>query len=187
MPEGVRERLSPYFQSLGNQIAKVAPWPNLFTFLGLIFALISAYLLSRGEFVTGGLMILLSGLMDAIDGPVARALNRVSKRGAFLDSNLDRLAEFAIYLGIGLYRPAFMLLSILALGFSLLVSYSRARMEGLKAGDRPKGIEVGERGERLGVLIIFSLAGYMEVGLYIIIAIAAITFLERLYLYYRAL
>ena len=187
MPEGVREKFSPYFQSLGNQIAKVAPWPNLFTFLGLAFALVSAYFLYMGEFIPGGLMIILSGFMDAIDGSVARAINKVSRKGAFLDSNLDRLAEFAIYLGIGLYRPFLMILSFLALGFSLMVSYSRARMEGLKVSDRPKGIEIGERAERLGVLIIFTLLGYIEIGLYIIIAIAAITFIERLYLYYRSL
>ena len=96
------------------------------------------------------------GFFDVLDGAVARATGRTSQRGAFLDSTLDRVSEVVVFLGIlvGGYASPFLVL--LALSLSLLVSYTRAKGDAL--GVNLAGIGVGERSERLVVLIVTSLS-----------------------------
>lgn len=128
---------------------------------------------------------MLSGFFDIVDGAVARATNSVSKKGAFLDSTLDRVAEVAVYSGILLGGFASPLLSLLALSFSLLVSYTRAKADSL--GVSLSGVGIGERSERLLVLSIFSIVGFVTYGVLLVSLLAAITFLERVYRASRAL
>ena len=108
----------------------------------------------------GGLLTLLTGLLDTLDGSLARALGQTKKYGAFLDSVLDRYTELIIYLGIWCYfyrlggaTPLLSLTVLLILFGSLMVSYTRARAEGL--GERCM-VGVLQRGERI---ILIGLAG----------------------------
>ena len=127
--------------------------------------------------------MLLAGLFDALDGAVARESNRMSSFGAFLDSTLDRLSEAAIFVGIVFFyaasagSPYGTLLAGVAMTFSLLTSYARARAEGL-------GIEcqVGllERAGRVLILSVFSMAGLLTAGLYLVGAGALITTAQRI-------
>jgi CDP-diacylglycerol--glycerol-3-phosphate 3-phosphatidyltransferase len=135
-----------------------------------------------------GLVMLLAGLFDALDGAVARESNRMSSFGAFLDSTLDRLSEAAIFVGIVFFyaaaaRPYEALLAGVAMTFSLLTSYARARAEGL-------GIEcqVGllERAGRVLILSVFSMAGLLTVGLGLVAAGALITTAQRILHVHRA-
>jgi CDP-diacylglycerol--glycerol-3-phosphate 3-phosphatidyltransferase len=139
--------------------------PMLISAFGLAFSLWGAVVVARGSLLGGGVFLLLAGLCDVLDGDVARRLGRASTFGAFLDSLLDRVSEFAYFGGILLfvirqpddfpvYEPVVILLALMG---SVLTSYARARAEGL-------GIEckvgVMERPERIGLLALGLLAGY---------------------------
>ena len=178
----LRARLVRYFTSLGNGFSRAVPNPTFWTFVGLAIAALAgaAYWFSgaRGE-LAGGVLILVSGFFDIVDGAVARVTGRVSKRGAFLDSTLDRLAEVVIYLGLleGGFSPGPLVL--LALSLSLLVSYTRAKADSL--GTSLSGVGIGERSERLLVLGLASVVGYVYWGVVVVILIAGFTFVERVY------
>lgn len=105
--------------------------PDFFNFLGLALSLASMVLFAKGRLPAGGWLLLASGVTDILDGEVARAQGRVSRYGAFLDSTLDRFAELAIFAGLAVFYDSGLpvLLVVIALGGSLLVSYTRARGE----------------------------------------------------------
>lgn len=166
--------------SIGSSLGKAGVPPSILTAAGFLLAVLAgfSYGLRPSQAYIAAILIVLSGLMDMLDGAVARATSRVSRRGSFADSALDRLAEIAIFGGViygGYGIPAVIVL--LALAFSLLVSYVRAKGESLNIGI--SGVGVGERAERLIVLIIFSLAGYVSLGVYIVLILAAFTFVQR--------
>jgi len=156
--------------------------PDTLTVLGWTLSVGSAVLFGLGYARIAGLVMLLGGLFDALDGAVARESNRMSNFGAFLDSTLDRLSEAAIFVGIIFFyasagRPYEALLAGAAMTFSLLTSYARARAEGL-------GIEcqVGllERAGRVVILSIFSILGLLTAGLCLVAAGALITTAQRI-------
>lgn len=110
--------------------------PNVFTTVGLILSGIAAVFACLGQFYVTGIFLLLSGICDSIDGTIARRSGRVSKFGALLDSTLDRYSEMLIFFGLAYYfiREQAYLTSFavaVGLGGSLMVSYVRARAEGL--------------------------------------------------------
>ena len=109
--------------------------PTAVTLAALPLSALAAYLFATGRFLGGGIVVALAGLCDTTDGELSRLTGRTSDRGAFLDSTVDRLGE-ALALG-GLYwyyqarAPLYGLLVVAALVLSLMVSYVRARAEGL--------------------------------------------------------
>jgi phosphatidylinositol phosphate synthase len=174
----VRQLLYPLVRLLSTLRIR----PDTLTVLGWALSLCSAVLFGLGYVRIAGLVMLLGGLFDALDGAVARESNRMSAFGAFLDSTLDRLSEAAIFVGIVFFyaaaaRPFEALLAGVAMTFSLLTSYARARAEGL-------GIEckVGllERAGRVVILSVFSVAGLLTVGLCLVAAGALITTAQRI-------
>ena len=117
-------------------MVKVKLTPNAVTILGFIICCISAYYISSGSFLVGGLLVLFSGFLDIFDGALARKINQITDKGAFLDSTFDRLSEAIVLIGLIYYfsnsnETNFVLLTSASLVFSLLISYLRARMEGL--------------------------------------------------------
>ncbi len=110
---------------------------------------------------------------------MARATNKISKAGSLSDSTVDRIAEIAIFSGIAFGGEASPALVAAALGASLLVSYLRAKGESL--GVPVSGLGVGERAERLIVLIAFSFFGIVSLGLYLVLILASITVIQRFY------
>jgi len=107
--------------------------PVFYNVLGVLFGLASLAAFASGRLAAGGAFVLASGLADALDGQVARARGIASKAGAFLDSTLDRFVEFATFVGLSLfYREGLPIAAVvIALGGSMLVSYTRARGESL--------------------------------------------------------
>jgi len=106
--------------------------PLFFNLLGVAFGVAAAILFSMDMANLGGWAVLMGGVADIMDGRIARALGVANKRGAFLDSTLDRFAEFAAFVGLAvLFRDSqlALILVVTALGGSLLVSYARARGE----------------------------------------------------------
>ena len=115
---------------------KVKLTPNAVTILGFIICCISAYYISVGSFLVGGLLVLFSGFLDIFDGALARKINQITDKGAFLDSTFDRSSESIVLIGLIYYfsisnETNFVLLTSISLVFSLLISYLRARIEGL--------------------------------------------------------
>jgi phosphatidylglycerophosphate synthase len=112
---------------------------------------------ARADFPAAGWLVLLGGAADIFDGRIARARGLVSKAGAFIDSTLDRFAETFAFVGLAVCFAGWAwgaLLVAMALGGSLLVSYARARGEGL--GVHYKG-GLMQRAERLVLLALASL------------------------------
>ena len=119
--------------------------PNFFTTIGFILSLISAYFFAAGHLRTAAIVFLLAGTFDIIDGRVARATDRVTKFGALYDSTLDRYSEVIVFFGLAFYfvsqawdgsMNSYLAITAsvgvsVALGGSVMVSYVRARAEGL--------------------------------------------------------
>ena len=177
----LRNSLKPYLQTIGKIFASTGISPNVWTAVGLVFAFISSLVYGISlEFslILGGILILISGFFDIVDGQVARYANKISKSGGFLDSIFDKIAEVAIFFGILLGGYADPYLVILAISLSLLVSYTRAKADTL--GIKLQGIGIGERAERLLVIAIVGMIGFMEAAIVIVIIIAAITLVQRI-------
>jgi len=176
----LRHSLQPYLEKIGSGFAATGLSPNFWTGVGIAFAFASAIAYGLNiEFalIIGGALLLVSGFFDIVDGQVARVTNKTSKKGAFLDSIFDKIAEVLIFLGIliGFAEPY---LVLLAITLSLLVSYARARAESL--GIKLQGIGIGERAERLLVIAIIGMIGFMEYAIVIVIVIAGITLIQRI-------
>jgi len=177
----LRNSLKPYLQTIGKIFASTGISPNVWTAVGLVFAFISSLVYGISlEFslILGGILLLISGFFDIVDGQVARYTNRISKSGGFLDSIFDKIAEVAIFFGILLGGYVEPYLVILAISLSLLVSYTRAKADTL--GIKLQGIGIGERAERLLVIAIVGMIGFMEAAIIIVIIIAAITLVQRI-------
>ena len=181
MLNNLRESLKPYLQSIGRIFASTGISPNVWTVVGLIFAFVSSIVYGINfEFslILGGVILLISGFFDIVDGQVARYTNKITKSGGFLDSIFDKIAEVSIFFGILIGGYAEPYLVFLAITLSLLVSYTRAKADTL--GIKLQGIGIGERAERLLVIAIVGMIGFMEAAIIIVIIIAAITLVQRI-------
>ena len=186
-----REKLIPFTRSIGTNLGSLGFSPTFWSMVGFAFAILASiffglsyHLNQQGiEFpsqIIASIMLLISGFFDIVDGSVARVLKKTTTRGAFLDSNFDKISEALIFIGIAIGGLANPILAMIALATSILVSYLRARAESL--GIELKGIGIGERAERLLVLAICGLIPISESiqwGVVIIIIISAISFVQR--------
>jgi archaetidylinositol phosphate synthase len=176
----LRERLDSTLNRVGKAFSRISSSPTDWSIIGLALSGVAGVAYSatgyRGE-LAGGLLILVAGAFDIIDGAVARATERESKKGAFLDSNFDRVAEVVIFLGILIGRHATGFWVVLALSLSLLVSYARAKGDSL--GVTLSGVGIGERSERLLILAVASIIGLAGWGVVLVAIVAALTYLER--------
>ena len=180
MLDKLRGRVGAATARLGGAFSRAMPSPTSWTATGLFFSLVAAYSYSRGgptSELLAAAAVLVSGFFDIVDGAVARTTGRVSKQGSYLDSILDRLGECAIYFGILLGGYTSAVLVFAALASSLLVSYTRAKADSL--GVSLAGVGVGERSERLVVLILASFLLVLPLGLVVVAVLAGITFTER--------
>jgi len=180
MLNNLRESLKPVLEKVGKTFAATGLSPNTFTVIGLVFAFISSIIYGLGyeySLLIAGLVLLVSGFFDIVDGQVARYANKMSKKGGFLDSIFDKIAEVAIFFGIlvGNYTEPYLV--FLAITLSLLVSYTRALAD--SAGIKMQGIGIGERAERLLVIAIIGMIGFIEISIIIVIIIASITLVQR--------
>jgi CDP-diacylglycerol--glycerol-3-phosphate 3-phosphatidyltransferase len=156
--------------------------PNAITTFGTLLVLVSAVCYGTGEIRLGGLFLLLSGVVDTIDGQVARRGAMVTRFGAFYDSTLDRIGDGATFIGVGTYlllapgiryRDVAVVTCMVAVLASLVVSYARARAEGLGLDCR---VGIAQRAERILLLGIPSLLwGPGEGGMVLIVIVALLT------------
>lgn len=181
MLNNLRDILQPTLEKIGKAFASTGLSANFWTLVGLVFALASALVYGLGiEFglIIGGILLLVSGFFDMVDGQVARATGKTSQKGSYLDSMFDKIAEVAIFLGLLVGGYAEPYLVMLAITLSLLVSYARAKSDALNI--KLQGVGIGERAERLLVIAIVGIIGYMEPAVIIVVVIAGITLVQRM-------
>lgn len=121
-------------QPIIRWLVKIKFPPNLLTVLSLPASLGVTYFFAVGNFFWAGVFLLLVGFFDTVDGEVARQSNRLNPKGAFLDSTIDRIAEFMVWLGLFIHfrtNQGITLLIFITFFASLLVSYIRARAQGI--------------------------------------------------------
>ncbi len=163
--------------------------PNLLTVTGTLISLGSATAFAFGHFGLGAWLILAGGLFDLVDGVIARHHGTATAFGAFLDSTMDRLSDMAILLGVMLHfagrgEAGTVLLAGVALIAAVLTSYAKARAE-----QWVRSFEGGllERGERLFILGVGALSGYLVAALWVLAVLGTATAVYRFALAYREL
>ena len=168
--DNARRLLNPIVSFLGS----LGVSPMLVSIFGLVISVYGATVVARGSLFWGGVWLIVAGLCDVLDGSLARSQNTASRFGAFIDSTFDRISELAYFSGLIIYyitRPqgysvSLIVLVCVVLGASFLISYARARLEGL-------GYEckVGwmERPERLALLIVGLLLGSRVLAVVLVI------------------
>jgi archaetidylinositol phosphate synthase len=186
-----REKITPITTRIGNNFGSLGLSPTFWSMIGFAFAILSSIFFGLTNFlnqqglefpwqVIASILLLISGFFDIVDGSVARVMKKTTTRGAFLDSNFDKVSEALIFIAIAIGGLSNPILAMIALSTSILVSYLRARAESL--GIELKGIGVGERAERLLILAICGLipiSGSIQWGVIIIILISAFSFIQR--------
>lgn len=176
-----------------NLLAKTPLTPNIITIIGFVIILGAGVLVIFKYFLAAGIVVLVAGLFDMLDGALARATGKTTRFGAVLDSTLDRVSEavllitlLAVFTQDGLVTES--ILSGVALVGSLLVSYIRARMEGL-------GVECKEgfftRPERVILLSLGLMLSQFDKALLITLAVLTfcswLTVIERMVYAWRKL
>lgn len=163
-------------------IKKIPLNPNTLTITGFVITAIAAFVIPH-NLKLGGLLILAGGLFDALDGIVARVQNKTTRFGAFLDSVLDRYSDAFLFLSIAWYlagkgdhNGAFLSLGTLVGAF--LISYARARAEGLGESCHTG---IMERPERLILIIFATLTGWLVPILWIMLVLTHVTVIQRVY------
>jgi CDP-diacylglycerol--glycerol-3-phosphate 3-phosphatidyltransferase len=168
---------------LVERLIRAGVRPNTITTIGTGFVLVSAVVYATGHVRLGGLLLLLSGVADTLDGQVARGGAMVTRFGAFYDSTLDRVGDGATFIGIGAflltapdvaYRAPAVILCMVAILASVLVSYARARAEGLGLDCK---VGIAQRAERilgLGLASLIFGAGPHSLLLEAVVALLAV-------------
>ena len=156
--------------------------PNSLTLINLALNIGAAYVIATGHFILGGVLVLVSGLFDLLDGALARFTKQTTKFGAILDSTVDRISEAAILCGLLIwYIPQGASLEIVliftVLVGSFLVSYIRARAEGLGWQCQ---VGLFTRAERVIVLAIGLLINQIFIALCVLVVFVFITVVQRL-------
>ena len=170
-------------------LARMGLTPNAITIVGLLLNVGVAAVLASGQPVLGGVLVLVANAFDMLDGALARVTGKASRFGAFLDSNIDRYAEALIFLGIGAWLftlgDGSLLLAVYAATVgSMMVSYARARAEGLGVGGEIGLLPRPERLILLSIGLIFH--GYLLAPvLWILAVFTNITAIQRI-LYVRS-
>ncbi len=156
--------------------------PNLLSVFGLILGIIAAVFIALDDLIFAALFLLIGAIADLFDGSLARKFNKETVFGAFLDSVIDRIQELSIFIGatyllISKENYEWAILPVLTLGLSFLVSYSRARGEGLGIQTKDSGIVT--RPERLLILIIGLITDQFIIAMVIVSLTSLISFIQR--------
>ncbi|HXM38719.1 MAG TPA: CDP-alcohol phosphatidyltransferase family protein [Gemmatimonadales bacterium] len=195
IPQRVKEGFVGLTAPLARALIRGGVHPNLLTTLGTLVVIASGVAFGFGDIRVGGALLLLSGVFDILDGQVARQGGMTTTFGAFYDSTLDRVGEAAVFAGLAFYflrggvPPERALLgagvALTALVASLLVSYTRARAEGLGVECK---VGIAGRAERILLLglpaVVFGGASTRDGALlfWIVVVLAlvsAITVVQR--------
>ncbi|MBN2555428.1 MAG: CDP-alcohol phosphatidyltransferase family protein [Anaerolineales bacterium] len=178
----LRNRFKVILEAVATFLNRLGITPNTLTLTGVIGNLVSAIFLAQGSFFEGGLIALVMGPLDAIDGTMARQRGEPSDFGAFIDSVSDRYSELIIFGGLMLHYALIddhlmTCMVFAAAAGSVLVSYTRSRAEALGFN-----VKVGllTRAERFIVLIPSLVLNYARFGIWAVAILANFTALQRI-------
>ncbi|MCY3552774.1 MAG: CDP-alcohol phosphatidyltransferase family protein [Candidatus Poribacteria bacterium] len=182
----LKPHLEAFLSVLANKMVAIGITANMVTLFGLVINLVATFYFATGRLITGGILILFGGSFDMIDGAVARAQRDLRASGALLDSVIDRYSEGFLFLGalIYFYSLDSLLGIILAFGAwfgSILVSYVRARAEGLqvtcKVGlmQRPERIILLGAGTLLQGLLWYKFSIVQSTGMILLCTLGILT------------
>ena len=163
--------------------------PNTLTLIGVLINVGAAWALGYNHFLLAGAIMIVANIFDFIDGKVAHITNTVSRFGAFWDSTLDRFSDIALFLGLvylyaSLRRTDYVMIAALAMMFSIMTSYARARAESLI--DRCK-VGFMERPERIVLFMIGAFTNRMGGVLWVILILSIVSVVNRIHYTYLAL
>jgi archaetidylinositol phosphate synthase len=190
----IKQRVQSLLTTEAELLHKFGLKPNHISILGLIFAFFSALTYWQWKvnplfLIAAPLLMLLSGLFDALDGAVARIYGETTKFGGFFDSLLDRYADAIIFCGIILGGLTEISLGLAALLGSMLVSYARARAEAAEI--KMESVGLAERAERIVILALASFLSYVWLdalnwGILILAILTNLTVVQRSIYFRRA-
>ncbi len=177
-------RIRSLFNPLTAAIGRSGITPNQLTVMGLLMAVAVAVLVWYGFFVIAAIVFTVGGLMDMLDGAVARLSEKVTPLGAFIDSTFDRLGEGIVLTAIALVYARDDNLWVVGAAFatmigSFLVSYTRARAEALGLDCKVGLMTRAERMVLIGLGLLLQRFGVLEVVMYILAVLTAVTVLQR--------
>lgn len=167
----LRARVRGLITPIALGLARLGLSPNALTVIGFLIACVAAVAAGGQAWLLAGLLVIFGGVFDLFDGAVARATDRVSRLGGFLDSTFDRWGEGVVYIGIvwgtldmGLWRPV--ILATLAMTSAFMVSYTRARAEslGFAPGSGMAAVGLAPREVRIVILAIGLIAAGLLPG-----------------------
>lgn len=182
LSDQLRRWSRPLLEVMASGLARVGLSPDAVTLIGLGLNVAVGAVLAMGHLRVGGLLVLVASLADSLDGALARHVNKVSPFGAFFDSTVDRYSETALFAGLLWYfagagaRQESMLVLVVLAG-SLLVSYTRARAEGLGIACT---VGLFSRAERMVVLAIGLAIGQPLATLWVLAIFGHFTAVQRI-------
>src|SRR6476469_3487666 len=163
--------------------------PNVLTLIGVLINVLAGIALAKNRFLLAGVIMIVANIFDFIDGKVAHITATQSAFGAFWDSTLDRFSDIALFLGLiylysNLRRTDYVMVAALAMMFSIMTSYARARAESLI-----EKCKVGfmERPERIVLFMIGAFTNRMGAVLWVILLLSIFTVADRIYYTYLVL
>ncbi len=184
-----KEKISNFFNLLARFFHRAGFTPLSLTFISFLFAISSAFAYYYGAsiltvYIIAPLLLIVSGLFDALDGACARLFGKVTRFGAFMDSIMDRFGEIIIYSSLILGNLCSLEWGLAALTLSMMVSYTRARAEIENIG--LQGIGLAERPERILIIAFSSFLRQINFGIILISILAGLTVAHRMiYIYKR--
>ena len=171
-----RGKVERGLEPVGKGLHKARVNPDALTIIGLGFSVVTAFLIAHGRLGLAVLGVVLTGVPDILDGTVARQSGKASPRGAFFDSVCDRVSDAVLLGGVAWYladESAYLpILAFAAVSLSMLISYERAKAEGL--GFQAKG-GLMERAERLVLLAVGLAFDVLVPVLWVMVVLSAIT------------
>jgi CDP-diacylglycerol--glycerol-3-phosphate 3-phosphatidyltransferase len=192
----IQQRARRIAEMIVRPLAALGLTPNMATILGLVLNGVAAWILATGHLRLGGAMVLVAGVFDMFDGALARVRNQKTTFGAFFDSTLDRFSEGIVLLGLILFalsQPAsaartwVIVLAYVAGLSSLMVSYARARAEGLGLEMKSGLMARPERVLLLSAGLIIGGAGWLVWTLAVLATTSLITSVQRIVVVWRKL
>jgi archaetidylinositol phosphate synthase len=179
----LKPRITKVFMPTAVKLLKVGIKPNHLSAAGLITGVCSAIFISLGNISLGGMFFLLSGILDVLDGALARAAINITTPtfGGFLDSVFDRYVDIMILIALGIYGIDWLVIS-LAMSGTLLVSYTRAKAEILI---EKCDIGIAERPDRFIILVVGMVSGFIYESVLLVSLISHFTALQRIFFTYK--
>lgn len=171
-----------FAENIARGIARTGLTPNALTCIALLLNGVAAAVIASGNQVVGGILVMLFGAMDTLDGALARVTGRSTKFGAFLDSTLDRYSEAVVFFGLLVLfsmrqnTQGTLLVYAVVVG-SVMVSYTRARAEGLGLKCEVGLLPRPERIILLGLGLIFD---HVTLVLWILAVLTNVTAVQRI-------